>query len=84
MAKIGLMERYEIQVVGHLDMRRVRALGCGELRRLPSGDSVLIFAALDQTALYGLFARLRDAGLALVSVRSVQQPKPGSARPDPA
>ena len=73
------MECYEIQVVGHLDMRRVRALGCEELRRLPSGDSVLIFAALDQAALYGLFARLRDAGLALVSVRRVQKPKPGSA-----
>ena len=78
------MERYEIRVAGHLDVRRVRAFGCGELRCLPSGDSVLIFAALDQTALYGLFARLRDAGLALVSVTSVQQPKPGSARPDPA
>ena len=73
------MERYEIQVVGHLDTRRARALGCEELRRLPSGDSVLVFAALDQTALYGLIARLRDAGLALVSVRRDQEPRPRSA-----
>ena len=77
--KIRLMECYEIQVGGHLDMRRVRALGCAEFRRLPSGDSVLIFAALDQAALYGLLTRLRDAGLALVSVRRVQKRKPGSA-----
>lgn len=73
------MECYEIQVGGHLDMRRVRALGCAEFRRLPSGDSVLIFAALDQAALYGLLTRLRDAGLALVSVRRAQKRKPGSA-----
>ncbi len=76
------MERYEIQVVGHLDVRRVRALGCGELQRLPAGDSLLTFAARDQTALYGLLARLRDAGLALVSVQRVQQSEPGpTARP---
>ena len=80
---LRLMECYEIRVAGHLDRRRVRALDCEELRRLPSGDSVLIFAALDQAALYGLLARLRDAGVALVSVRRVQKPKPGS-RPDPA
>ena len=73
------MERYEIQVAGHLDTCRARALGCEGLRRLPSGDSVLIFAALDQAALYGVFARLRDANLALASVRRVQIRKPGSA-----
>lgn len=82
MAKIGLMERYEIHVVGHLGVRRVRALGCGELRRLPSGNSAVVFVALDQTALYGLFARLRDAGLVLVSVRRVQL-RAGLGRPDP-
>ena len=73
------MECYEIQVVGHLDMRRVRALGCAEVRRLSSGDSVLVFAAADPTELYGLLTRLRDAGLVLVSVRRVQKRKPGSA-----
>jgi hypothetical protein len=73
------MERYEIEVVGHLDMRRARALACEEVRGLPVGDSVLTFAALDQAALYGLLALLRDAGLALVSVRRVEQPDPGLA-----
>ena len=78
------MECYEIQVVGHLDTRRARALGCDELRRLPSGNSVLIFAALDPAALYGVFARLRDAGLALVSVRRDHELEAALGRPDPA
>ena len=66
------MERWEIQVVGHLDTRRAYALGCENLRRLSTGHSVLEFAALDQAALYGLLARLRDAGLALVAVQRVE------------
>jgi len=61
------MDRYEIRVAGHLDRRRAHALGCEELRLLPGGDSLLVFAAVDQAALYGLLTRLRDAGLGLVA-----------------
>jgi hypothetical protein len=60
------MDRYEIRVAGHLDKRRTRFLDCEELRLLPDGDSLLVFAAVDQAALYGLLTRLRDAGLELV------------------
>ena len=59
------MDRYEIQVTGHLDQRRARALGCDELRLLPGGASLLVFTLVDQAALYGLLTRLRDAGLEL-------------------
>jgi deazaflavin-dependent oxidoreductase (nitroreductase family) len=62
------MDRYEIRVAGHLDQRRAQFLGCEELRLLPDGDSLLIFTAVDQAALYGLLARLRDAGLGLIAV----------------
>jgi len=55
------MDRYEIRVAGHLDQRRAHSLGCEELRLLPDGDSLLIFAAVDQAALYGLLTRLRDS-----------------------
>jgi hypothetical protein len=61
------MDHYEIRVAGHLDQRRARFLGCDELRLLPGGDSLLIFAAVDQAALYGLLTRLRDAGLGLIA-----------------
>jgi hypothetical protein len=65
------MDRYEIRVAGHLDQRRAGFLGCEELRLLPGGDSLLAFAAVDQAALYGLLARLRDAGLGLIAVERV-------------
>jgi hypothetical protein len=68
------MEQYEIQVVGHLDQRRARALGCKSLRLLPGGRSVLTFAAVDQAALYGLLAGLRDAGLELVATWRTADP----------
>ena len=71
------MERYEIRVAGRLGPRRAKALGCEELRLLPHGGSLLVFAAVDQAALYGLLTRLRDAGLELEAVERAP-----AARPD--
>ena len=68
------MEQYEIQVVGHLDRRRARVLGCEQLRLLPGGETVLTFAAVDQAALYGLLGRIRDAGLELVAAGRIPDP----------
>lgn len=65
------MERYEITIAGLIDSRRARALGCEGLQILSTGDSLVVFAAEDQSGLYGLFARLRDAGLGLVAVSPV-------------
>ncbi len=65
------MNRYEIRVVGHLDARRAHALGAEECRRLPDGDSILVVTAVDQAATYGLLARIRDAGLELVTVARI-------------
>jgi hypothetical protein len=65
------MDRYEIRVAGHLDRRRASSLGCDELRLLPGGESLLVFCAVDQAALYGLLTRLRDAGLRLVAAQRV-------------
>lgn len=70
------MKRYEIRVVGHLDARRARALGCEECRWLPDGDSILIATTLDQAATYGLLARLRDAGLELIAVARISPSAP--------
>ena len=68
------MDRYEIQVAGHLDQRRAHSLSCEELRLLPGGASLLVFSAVDQAALYGLLTRLRDAGLELVAVERILAP----------
>ena len=76
------MDRYEIRVAGHLDQRRARFLGCEELRLLPGGDSLLIFLAVDQAALYGLLTRLRDAGLELIAAERISVSKEDSDAAD--
>ena len=73
------MDHYEIRVAGHLSGRRAQALGCVELRQLPGGASLLCFQAVDQAALYGLLARLRDAGLELLAAERV--PTPAATEP---
>ena len=73
------MNRYEIRVVGHLDARRAHALGCSDCRWLAEGDSVLAFDAVDQAAIHGLLARVRDAGLELVALERGEPAPP--ARP---
>ncbi len=74
------MDRYDIRVAGHLAQRRARSLGCDELRLLPDGDSLLVFCAVDQAALYGLLTRLRDAGLGLIAAQRVPPTQPVDAR----
>ncbi len=79
------MNRYEIRVAERLDPRRAHALGCEELRLLQGGGSLLLFAAADQSALYGLLARLRNAGIELVAVHRIvalAEKGNGSARTD--
>ena len=76
------MDRYEIRVAGHLDQRRAQFLGCEELRLLLDGDSLLIFAAADQAALYGLMARLRDVGLELIAAERTPMSKEDSNAAD--
>lgn len=75
------MERYEIGVAEVIDARRARALGCERIARPRQGGSLLVFIARDQTALYGLLARLRDMGVALVDVHRVEPPAAPVAEP---
>jgi hypothetical protein len=68
------MDTYEIRVAGHLSGRRAKVLGCDGFQLLSDGASLLTFAAVDQAALYGLLARLRDAGLELLSAERLPTP----------
>jgi hypothetical protein len=70
------VERYEIEVVGQLGIRRARALGCDRVGAGASGGSVLTCDAVDSAALYGVLARLRDAGLVLVAIRRIDESRP--------
>lgn len=67
------MARFEIQVAGHVETRWARALGAEACRLLPEGDTLLLVTAVDAAATYGLIARLRDAGLELVSLTPSDQ-----------
>jgi hypothetical protein len=78
------MNRYEIRVVGHVDARRAHSLACEECRWLPDGDSILVVAAVDRAAMYGVLARLRDAALELVDVRRIEPPEVDRGRTGPS
>lgn len=70
---------YEIRIDSHLDDRWAASFDGLTLERRPDGTTVLRGELSDQSALHGLLARLRDAGLPLLSVAAVSEPD-GSMR----
>jgi len=62
---------YEIRVRSRLDARWSRRLPDMEILPQSNGDSLIKGPVADQSALYGLFSRLRDLGLVLVSVQRI-------------
>ena len=66
--------RYEIRVQGHLDPRWAAWFDGLNLIREPGGTTLIAGDVVDQSALHGLLQKLRDAGLALVSVTQVDSP----------
>ena len=69
-------ERYELRVRGVLDARCSAWFEGLELRGEPGGVTVLAGSVVDQAALHGLLARVRDLGVPLLSVRRID-PEPG-------
>ena len=63
---------YEIWVRGHLDRHWVACFEGVTVTYEPDGSTVL-GGQLDQAALHGLLARLRDLGLTLLSVSRTEQ-----------
>ncbi len=62
------MQQVEIRVKGQIDERWSDWLEGLTINHASEGETVLTGSVLDQSALYGLIARLRDLGLPLLSV----------------
>ncbi len=62
---------YEIQVAGHLDDHWATMLDDLILVRLGDGTTRLTGPIVDQAQLHGLLARIRDLGVALLTLRAV-------------
>jgi hypothetical protein len=65
------MRRVCIRIKGHIDALWSEWFNGFDVTHIErQGESVLTGAVVDQAALYGLLAKLRDVGLELVSVES--------------
>jgi hypothetical protein len=71
------MTRYEIKVHGCLDCGWSQWFNGMDIRNVPGGDAVLCGEVIDQAALHGLLIKIRDLGLPLISVRTVQSYRDG-------
>lgn len=67
---------YEFLVQGHLQERWSNWLYNLDLAHREDGTTALTGYLPDNAAVYGLFARLRDMGLVLISFRIVNQKAP--------
>ena len=62
------MQQVEIRVKGQIDERWTEWLEGLTITHTEEGETVLSGSVIDQSALYGVIARLRDLGLPLLSV----------------
>jgi hypothetical protein len=68
--------RYEIRVKGHLGPRWAARFDGMTLTRDGDGTTVIHGRVVDQAALHGLLARVRDLGIPLLSVTQVEPDQP--------
>jgi hypothetical protein len=72
--------RYEIRLRGHLDPRWAVQFEGLSLAQESDGTTLIAGPVVDQAALHGLIRRVRDLGLPLVSLQSVD-PLPREKQP---
>jgi hypothetical protein len=70
---------YQLRVKGHLGAEWADWFGGLTISLEESGDTLITGRALDQAALHGLFKKLRDLGLTLISVNPIL---PGPLEPE--
>ena len=67
------MQQIQIRVKGKIDERWSEWLDGLTITHTEEGDTVLTGSVLDQSAVYGLIAKLRDLGLPLSAMSSVEE-----------
>ncbi len=67
------MQQIQIRVKGQIDERWSEWLDGLTITHTEEGETVLSGEVLDQAALYGLIAKLRDLGLPLLAMSSVEE-----------
>ena len=67
----GEVSFYKIRVKGHLDRRWSDWFDGLEIINLQNGETILTGDIVDQAALHGVLAKVRDLNLPLISVTSV-------------
>ena len=70
---------YEIRLQGHLEPRWATWFDGMTLTTEPDGSTTLRGPVVDQSALHGVLARLRDLGVPLISLTQI----PAEQRPSP-
>ena len=68
-------EMYEIRVAGHLSANWTARFEGMSMQHEPDGETVLT-GTLDQAALHGVFVKIRNLGLYLISVNRVEIERP--------
>ncbi len=76
-------ERYEIRVKGRLAPRWAAWFDGMTLTTEADGTTCIYGTVVDQAALHGLLAKLRDVGLPLISVTNSETGQPDQSRPSP-
>lgn len=74
------VDTYELIVKGQLDQRWAQHFADLRLSPLPDGSTRLSGPVVDQAALHGLLARIRDLGLPLLLVRALPASQPTEER----
>lgn len=68
------MSLYKIRVKGHLGGRWSEWFDGLEITNLENGEAMLSGDIVDQAALHGVLAKVRDLGLPLISVTRAEPP----------
>lgn len=63
---------YQIRLKGHLGSQWADWFDCLTITLEENGNTLLTGPVVDQAALYGLLRKVRDLGLPLLSVMSIQ------------